>query len=39
MRHLSKEERPEIGKLLHEVRTAIASALEARGSVLSAAAE
>ena len=39
MRHLAKEERPEIGKLLHEVRTAITAALELRGSELSAAAE
>ena len=39
MRHLSKEERPEIGKLLHEVRTAITGALEVRGVELSAAAE
>lgn len=39
MRHMAKEERPEIGKLLHEVRTAITSALEVRGAELSAAAE
>ena len=39
MRHLAKEERPEIGKLLHEVRTAIAGALEAHTAELSAAAE
>ena len=39
MRHLAKEERPEIGKLLHEVRTAITGALEARTAELSAAAE
>jgi len=39
MRHLSKEERPEIGKLLHEVRTAVTGALEARTSELRAAAE
>jgi hypothetical protein len=30
MRHLPKEDRPEVGKLLHEVRTAITGALEAR---------
>jgi phenylalanyl-tRNA synthetase alpha chain len=39
MRHLAKEERPEVGKLLHEVRTAITGALEARTAELSAAAE
>jgi phenylalanyl-tRNA synthetase alpha chain len=39
MRHLAKEERPEIGKLLHEVRTAITGALEAQTAELSAAAE
>jgi phenylalanyl-tRNA synthetase alpha chain len=39
MRHLAKEERPEIGKLLHEVRTAITGALGARTADLSAAAE
>ena len=39
MRHMAKEERPEIGKLLHEVRTAIIGALEVRGAELSAAAE
>jgi phenylalanyl-tRNA synthetase alpha chain len=39
MRHLAKEERPEIGKLLHEVRTAVTGALEARTAELSAAAE
>jgi phenylalanyl-tRNA synthetase alpha chain len=39
MRHLAKEERPEIGKLLHEVRTAITGALDARTAELSAAAE
>jgi len=39
MRHLPKEERPEIGKLLHEVRQAITAALEVRNSVLQAAAE
>jgi phenylalanyl-tRNA synthetase alpha chain len=39
MRHLSKEERPEVGKLLHEVRTAITGALEARTTKLAAAAE
>ncbi len=39
MRHLAKEDRPEIGKLLHEVRTAVTGALEARTAELSAAAE
>ena len=39
MRHLQKEERPEIGKLLHEVRTAVTGALDARTAELSAAAE
>jgi phenylalanyl-tRNA synthetase alpha chain len=39
MRHLAKEERPEIGKLLHEVRTAVTGALESRTAELSAAAE
>ena len=39
MRHLPKENRPEIGKLLHEARTAITGALEARTAELSAAAE
>jgi phenylalanyl-tRNA synthetase alpha chain len=39
MRHLAKEERPEVGKLLHEVRTSITGALEARTAELSAAAE
>jgi phenylalanyl-tRNA synthetase alpha chain len=39
MRHLAKEDRPEIGKLLHEVRTAITGALDARTAELSAAAE
>jgi phenylalanyl-tRNA synthetase alpha chain len=39
MRHLPKEDRPEIGKLLHEARTAITGALEARTAELSAAAE
>ena len=39
MRHLAKEERPEIGKLLHEVRTAVTGALEARMAELAAAAE
>jgi len=39
MRHLSKEERPEIGKLLHEVRTAVTGALESRTAELRAAAE
>jgi len=39
MRHLAKEDRPEVGKLLHEVRTAITGALEARTAELSSAAE
>jgi phenylalanyl-tRNA synthetase alpha chain len=39
MRHLAKEERPAVGKLLHEVRTAITGALEERTAQLSAAAE
>ncbi|MEX1009878.1 MAG: phenylalanine--tRNA ligase subunit alpha [Chthoniobacterales bacterium] len=39
MRHLAKEERPEVGKLLHEVRLAVTGALEARTAELSAAAE
>jgi phenylalanyl-tRNA synthetase alpha chain len=39
MRHLAKGDRPEVGKLLHEVRTAITGALEARTTELSAAAE
>jgi len=39
MRHLAKEERPAIGKLLHEVRTAVTAALESRAEELSAAAE
>jgi phenylalanyl-tRNA synthetase alpha chain len=39
MRHLAKEERPEIGKLLHEVRTTVTGALEARMAELRAAAE
>ena len=39
MRHLAKEERPEVGKLLHEVRTAVTGALEARTAELSGAAE
>ncbi|MEI7864534.1 MAG: phenylalanine--tRNA ligase subunit alpha [Chthoniobacterales bacterium] len=39
MRHLSKEERPEIGKLLYEVRTAVTTALEDRAAGLRAAAE
>ena len=39
MRHLAKEDRPEVGKLLHEVRTAITGALEGRTTELSAAAE
>ena len=39
MRHLAKEDRPEVGKLLHEVRTAVTGALEARTAELSAAAE
>jgi len=39
MRHLAKEERPDVGKLLHEVRTTIGGALDARAAELSAAAE
>ncbi|MBJ7259050.1 MAG: phenylalanine--tRNA ligase subunit alpha [Chthoniobacterales bacterium] len=39
MRHLAKEERPEMGKLLHEVRTTVTGALEARMAELRAAAE
>ncbi len=39
MRHLPKEERPETGKLLHEVRQAVASALDAKEAELRAAAE
>lgn len=39
MRHIAKEDRPEIGKLLHEVRTAITGALDARTAELSSAAE
>jgi phenylalanyl-tRNA synthetase alpha chain len=39
MRHVSAEDRPEIGKLLHAVRATITSALEERLSVLQAAAE
>lgn len=39
MRHVSPEDRPEIGKLLHQVRATISSALEERLSVLQAAAE
>lgn len=39
MRHLPKEDRPEIGKLLHEVRTAVSGALEERASQLAAAEE
>lgn len=39
MRHLPKEERPETGKLLHEVRQAIAGALEERTAALQAARE
>jgi phenylalanyl-tRNA synthetase alpha chain len=39
MRHLAKEERPEIGKLLHEVRQTVTAALDARVAELQAAAE
>lgn len=39
MRHLSKEERPEVGRLLHEVRMAVTGALDARGAELAAAVE
>lgn len=39
MRHLPKEDRPEIGKLLHEVRTAVTGALDARDAELRARAE
>ena len=39
MRHLPKEDRPEIGKLLHEVRTSITAALDSRTSALQAKAE
>lgn len=39
MRHLAKEERPAMGKLLHEVRTAVTDALELRAGVLRAAEE
>lgn len=39
MRHLPKEDRPEIGKLLHEVRTSITAALDSRTSELQAKAE
>jgi phenylalanyl-tRNA synthetase alpha chain len=39
MRHLAKEERPEIGKLLHEVRQTVTAALDARMAELQAAAE
>jgi phenylalanyl-tRNA synthetase alpha chain len=39
MRHLAKEERPEIGKLLHEVRQIVTAALDARMAELQAAAE
>ncbi len=39
MRHLAKEERPVIGKLLHEVRTAVTGTLETRTAELAAAAE
>lgn len=39
MRHLPKEDRPEIGKLLHEVRMAVAAAIEARTLELRAKAE
>jgi len=36
MRHLPKEDRPEVGKLLHEVRTAVTGAFEARAAQLAA---
>jgi phenylalanyl-tRNA synthetase alpha chain len=36
MRHLSKEERPAIGKLLHELRTSFTEALEAKEGALRA---
>lgn len=36
MRHLAKEDRPATGKLLHEVRTAVTGALDARVAVLRA---
>lgn len=39
MRHVPKEERPETGKLLHEVRQAVTGALEERTANLQAAAE
>ncbi len=39
MRHLPKEDRPEVGKLLHEVRTAVTAALESRTTELQAKAE
>lgn len=39
MRHVAKEDRPEIGRLLHEVRTAVTAALEARTAALRSAAE
>lgn len=39
MRHIAKEDRPEIGRLLHEVRTAVTGALEARMADLRSAAE
>ena len=39
MRHLPAEQRPETGKLLHEVRQAVTAALEAREEELRAAAE
>ncbi len=39
MRHLPKELRPETGKLLHEVRQAVTSALDAKETELRAAAE
>ncbi len=39
MRHLPKEERPETGKLLHEVRQSVAGALQTRMAELQAAQE
>jgi phenylalanyl-tRNA synthetase alpha chain len=39
MRHLPKEDRPEIGKLLHDVRTAVAASLDTRATQLQAEAE
>ena len=39
MRHLPKEERPEIGKLLHQVRSSVTAALAVRTAELETAAE